>query len=226
MPPDGLPTRNAAAYRAALGWLRLWAESRESRLYIAQVHVRAGAERVALPASAMAPCSRCRFMAWRRPQLVERDAFLAAFKRLLALAHLSHQLRIRHDLQRFLEALQVVGADQHGAGMPLRVTTTRSCSRATRPTSSEKRALTDDSGRVSDMVRILANPKPSWRRRYFFTLPLAFPEDFFAGEVVTNVAETSSVSADSAGFVGAKAIVMSALSLPARWRSLTYLEEI
>jgi hypothetical protein len=165
-------------------------------------------------------------MAQRRPQLVERDAFLAAFKRLLAFAYLSHQLRIRHDLQRFLEALQVVGLISTAAGMPLRVTTTRSCSRATRPTSSEKRALTDDSGRVSDMVRILAKAKPSWRRRYFFALPLAFPEDCFAGEAVTNVAETSSVSADSAGFVGAKVTVMSALSLPARWRSLTYLEEI
>jgi hypothetical protein len=47
----------------------------------------------------------------------------------------------------------------------------------------------------------------------------------FADEVVANVAETSSESADSDGVAGAKPIVTFALILPARWRVLAYLEE-
>jgi hypothetical protein len=61
---------------------------------------------------------------------------------------------------------------------------------------------------------------------YFFAFPFLFPEDFFAGEIATNVAEVSVDRTDSAGFAGAKAIVTLALSLPARLRYLTYFEEI
>ena len=52
------------------------------------------------------------------------------------------------------------------AGLPLRVTTTRSCWRSTRSTSSEKRAFTAASDIVLGMTTILAKSTRNWKLLY------------------------------------------------------------
>ena len=90
-----------------------------------------------------------------RAQLVNLHARLARRDRPLALAHCAATERSDMTARVSSRLSRSSALISTAAGLPLRVTTMRSCWRWTRSTSSEKRAFTAASDNVSDMTRIL-----------------------------------------------------------------------
>ncbi len=68
---------------------------------------------------------------------------------------LFHRRWIGEQLKSVFESFEVLGADEHRRGSPLRVSTTRSCWCSTRSTISDRWALMVASGKVSGMTRII-----------------------------------------------------------------------